>query len=362
MPLPLPLLSPAPLIYTDTLVIGAGQAGLAAAYYLQRHGVDFRVLDAAPTAGHAWDTRYDSLRLFSPAWASGLPGRPWPGPRLRYPTRAETSAYLRDYAAHFAFQLDANQHVVRLTSAPGQTGYHVHTAAGRTYAARRVLVATGPYTTPKLPTWATQLPAAVDQLPSRDYRRPGQLPGTGPVAVVGSGNSALQIAADVAATGRSVFVAFDEKTPTMPNNQLMWAFLTLTGLLRVPRHTAPGRWMMSQAEPVVSGDLARLRQLPTATFIGRATAALPTGAIQGQRAASPPLDAVVWATGYRPAYDWLELPIFEADGRPRHQRGMTAARGVAFLGLDWLDSRNSALLNGIGADARRVVRALLQMP
>lgn len=362
MPLPIPLAAPPPLIHTDTLVIGAGQAGLAAAYYLQRRGVDFRLLDAAPAAGHAWDTRYDSLRLFSPAWASGLPGRPWPGNRLRYPSRAETSAYLRDYAAHFAFPLDADQPVTRLTAAPGQPGYHAHTAAGRTYAARRIVVATGPYTTPKIPAWATQLPAAVAQLPSRDYRRPAQLPGTGPVAVVGSGNSALQIAADIAATGRPVFVAFDEQTPAMPNNQLMWAGLTLMGLLRIPRHTALGRWMVSQPEPVVSGDLARLRRLPAATFIGRATAGLPTGAIQGQRATSPPLDAVVWATGYRPAYDWLELPIFEADGQPRHQRGLTAAPGVAFLGLDWLNSRSSALLNGIGADARRVVQALLQIP
>ena len=362
MPLSLPLAGPALVIHTDTLVIGAGQAGLAAAYYLQQHGVDFRVLDAAPTAGHAWDTRYDSLRLFSPAWASGLPGRPWPGNRLRYPTRAETSAYLRDYAAHFAFPLDANQRVVRLTAAPGQPGYHAHTAAGCTYAARRVIVATGPYTAPKIPEWAAQLSGAVAQLPSRDYRRPGQLPGTGPVAVVGSGNSALQIAADIAATGRPVFVAFDEKTPAMPNNQLMWAFLVVTGMMGFPRHTALGRWMMSQPEPVVSGDLARLRRLPAATFIGRATAVLPTGAIQGQRVASPPLDAVVWATGYRPDYEWLELPILEADGQPRHQRGLTAASGVAFLGLDWLDSRNSALLNGIGADARRVVQALLQMP
>jgi putative flavoprotein involved in K+ transport len=357
-----PLAAATPLIHTNTLVIGAGQAGLAAAYYLQQHGVDFRVLDAAPTAGHAWDTRYDSLRLFSPAWASGLPGLPWPGSPLRYPTRTETSAYLRDYAAHFAFPLDAGQRVIRLTAAPGQPGYHAHTAAGRTYAALRVVVATGPYTTPNLPAWADQLPAAVAQLSSRDYRRPGQLPGTGPVAVVGSGNSALQIAADIAATGRPVFVAFDEKTPAMPNNQLMWAMLAATGLMRISRHTALGRWMMSQPEPVVSGDLTRLRQLPTATFMGRATAALPTGAIQGQQAVSPPLQAVVWATGYRPDYEWLELPILEANGRPRHHRGLTAAPGVAFLGLDWLDSRNSALLNGIGADARRVVQALLQMP
>ena len=357
-----PAPAPAPAIRTDTVVIGAGQAGLAAAYYLRQRRVDFVLLDAAPAAGAAWDARYDSLRLFSPAWVSGLPGRPWPGHRLRYPTRAETAAYLRGYAAHFGFPLEPGQRVTRLAAAPDAGGYAVHTAAGRTYAARRVVVATGPYTAPRVPAWATQLPAAVAQLHSRDYRRPAQLPGTGPVAVVGSGNSALQIAADVAATGRAVFVAFDETTPALPNNQLMWAFLVLSGFLRASRHSALGRWLHGRPEPVVSGDLARLRRLPSATFIGRAEGALPTGGVRGQRGATPPLEAVVWATGYRPDYDWIDLPILTADGHPRHHRGLTAAPGVAFLGLDWLDSRRSALLHGAGPDARRVVDALLQMP
>jgi len=238
----------------------------------------------------------------------------------------------------------------------------VATASGHTYHAHRVIVATGPYTAPRVPAWAAQLPPAVAQLHSSAYQCPAQLPGSGPVAVVGSGNSALQIAADIAATGRAVVAAFDEKTPAMPNNQLMWAFLTATGLLRVPRHTALGRLMMGQPEPVVSADLARLRRFANVTFIGRATAALPTGGLRGVRAASPPLAAVVWATGYRPDYGWIDLPIIAADGQPQHRRGLTAAPGVAFLGLLGLDSRNSALLNGAGADARRVVAALLGQP
>ncbi|WP_210520262.1 flavin-containing monooxygenase [Hymenobacter terricola] len=347
---------------TDAVVIGAGQAGLAAAYYLQQAAVGFRLLDAAPAAGAAWAGRYDSLRLFSPAWASGLPGRPWPGSPHHYPTRDETTAYLRDYAAHFHFPFEPNQRVTRLAAAPNTgAGYLVETT-GRAYIAQRVIVATGPYTAPRVPAWAVQLPATVAQLHSRDYQRPAQLPGTGPVAVVGSGNSALQIAADVAATGRPVFVAFDEKTEALPNNQLVWAAMTLTGVIGLSRHTALGRRLFGRPEPVVSGDLARLRRFANATFIGRATAALPTGAIQGQRAASAPLDAVVWATGFRPDYSWIDLPIFAADGQLQHHRGLTAAPGVAFLGLPWLDSRRSALLNGAGPDARRVVAELLAMP
>jgi putative flavoprotein involved in K+ transport len=349
-------------IVVDTVIIGAGQAGLAAAYYLQQQGIDFRLLEAAATAGAAWATRYKSLRLFSPAWASGLPGHPWPGPALRYPTCTETTEYLQEYAAHFRFPIDANQRVVRLATAPSQAGYEVLTHAGRCYLTRRVIVATGPYTSPHLPEWATQIPTHVAQLHSRDYQQPPQLPGSGAVAVVGSGNSALQIAADIAATGRPVAVAFDEKTPAVPNNQLMWAFLTATGLLRLPRHTALGRWMQGRPEPVVSGDLARLRRFANATFIGRAMGAGPDGGLQGRHAASPPLDAIVWATGYRPDYRWIDLPIIAPDGHPQHQRGLTAASGVAFLGLNWLDSRNSALLNGAGADAQRVVQALLRQP
>ncbi|HEX8656811.1 MAG TPA: NAD(P)/FAD-dependent oxidoreductase [Hymenobacter sp.] len=354
-----PSASPA-LTVTDTIVIGAGQAGLAAAYYLQANGVDFRVLDAAAGAGAAWAARYESLRLFSPAWASGLPGRPWPGNPLRYPSRDETTAYLRDYATHFNFPIEGNQRVTHLAAAADGRGYAVQTASGRAYAAQRVVIATGPYSAPAVPEWATQMPAAVAQVHSRYYQRPAQLPGTGPVAVVGSGNSALQIAADVAATGRPVFVAFDDKTPVMPNNQFMWGLLVLTGMLRVPRHTALGRWLVGRPEPVVSGDLAKLRRFANVRFIGRGVAALPTGALQGQRVASPPLDAVVWATGYRPQYDWIDLPILAADGTPVHHRGRTAAPGVAFLGLEWLDGRRSALLYGAGPDAQRVVAELLR--
>lgn len=360
MPTPAPPHASAHPTLTDTLVIGAGQAGLAAAYYLQHHKVDFRVLDAAPSAGFAWAARYDSLRLFSPAWASGLPGRAWAGNPLRYPTNTETAAYLRDYAAHFNFPLEPDQRVIRLSPAPG--GYRALTSSGHVYLARRVIVATGPYTISRQPAWAEALPPAVTQLHSRDYQRPTQLPGAGPVAVVGSGNSALQIAADLAANGRTVFVAFDEQTPAMPNNQLMWGLLVLTGLLRVPLHTRLGRFMRSRPEPVVRGDLVRLRRTANVHFVGRAEEALPTGAIRGRQATTVPLAAVVWATGYRPDFNWLDLPILHADGSPRHHRGLTEAAGVAFLGLDWLDSRRSSLLNGAGPDARRVVATLLQMP
>jgi putative flavoprotein involved in K+ transport len=337
-----------------TLVIGAGQAGLAAAYYLQQRGVNFIVLDERTTVGEIWATRFDALRLFSPAWASGLPGLPWSGSQLRYPSKDEAAAYLRNYAAHFRFPIHLGQQAISLVPATG-SGYVIETAAGTTYHAQHVIISTGAYTAPKIPAFAADLPKLVQQIHSSQYYRPSQIAGTGPVAVVGSGNSALQIAADLASSARPVYVAFDEKTSALPNNQLMWAFLKSTGLLRLSRSNFLGRRMMHTPEPVVSGDLQRLRSYANAKFVGRATGVTSEGALLAQGSTTPALEAVVWATGFQPAYDWVKLPIFDAAGVPRHQRGLTEALGIAFLGLPWLNSRSSALMGGAGADARYVV-------
>ncbi|SHJ66268.1 putative flavoprotein involved in K+ transport [Hymenobacter daecheongensis DSM 21074] len=348
---------PAPII-VNTIVIGAGQAGLAAAYYLQQHGTSFVVLDKQAAVGEVWATRFDALTLFSPAWASGLPGLQWPGSPLRYPTKDEAARYLQAYADHFKFPIHLQQRVVRV--APRAGGYAVSTAAGRQYHARTVIVCAGAYNAPRRPAFAQALSSTVQQLHSQQYQRPAQVPGHGPVAVVGSGNSALQIAADLAATGRPVFVAYDEQTPTLPNNTAMWAFLTLTRFMRISRHTPLGQRLMQRPEPVVSGDLARLRRFPNVQFIGRALAVAAETTLQGRHATTPALEAVVWATGYGPAFNWLEVPVFDAAGEPQHQRGLTAAPGLAFLGLPWLNSRSSALMGGVGADARYVVQQLLK--
>ncbi|MBD2714154.1 NAD(P)-binding domain-containing protein [Microvirga sp. STR05] len=343
----------------DTLVIGAGQAGLAAAYYLQQRNIDFLLLEERAAVGDVWASRFDALRLFSPRWASSLPGLPWPGSALGYPTKDEAAAYLRQYAAHFRFPIHTGQRAVSLAPATVGNGYTVQTATGQMYQAQRVIVSTGAYSVPRIPDFAARLPTAVQQLHSSHYHSPQQIAGTGAVAVVGSGNSALQIAADLAATTRSVYAAFDDKTPSFPNNQATWALLKGTGMLGISRYNALGRYAMLQPEPVVRGDLQRLRRFPNAQFIGRASSSTPAGGLQGQRLATPPLEAIVWATGFGPGFDWIKLPIFEADGTPRHHYGLTEARGIAFLGLPWLNSRSSALMGGAGPDARHVVAQLL---
>lgn len=342
-----------------TIVVGAGQAGLAAAYYLRQAGVPCVVLEERAAVGEVWASRYDSLRLFSPAWASNLPGLPWPGPARRYPSKQEAAAYLRQYAAHFQLPVETGQRVTSVQPAP--EGFLVRTATGRSISTRQLIVCTGPYTHPKVPAFSHHLPPATQQLHSSHYHRPAQINGSGPVAVVGSGNSALQIAADLAAAGREVYVAFDERTPAMPNNTAMWALLLGTHLLQAGRNSVVGRLLRSRPEPVVRQDLQRLRQHPNAHFIGRALEATPAAALQGQRGLTPPLDAVIWATGFGPDYGWLQVPgALGPDGQPRHARGLSPVPGLAFLGLPWLHSRRSALMGGAGPDAAYVVAALLK--
>jgi putative flavoprotein involved in K+ transport len=342
----------------DVIVIGGGQAGLAAAYYLQQQQASYVVLDEREEVGQVWAARYASLRLFSPAWASGLPGLPWPGSALRYPTKDEAAAYLRQYAAHFHLAIENNQRVTRVLAAVH--GFEVQTATGRCYQARRVIVCTGPYSAPYIPAFGQALSPAVKQLHSSAYTEPSQVAGD-TVAVVGSGNSALQIAIDLATHGRTVYVAFDEKTPRMPNNTVMWASLMATGLLSVSRHSWLGQFMKGQPEPVVRGDFQRLRRLPNVHFIGRAIATTPDGGLVGQRSTTPPLASVVWATGYRPNYAWLNVPgALTPTGEPLHFKGISPVAGLAFLGLDWLTCRRSALMGGAGADARYVVTQLLK--
>ena len=185
----------------DVLVIGAGQAGLALGHHLARRGMDFLLLDAGPEIGHSWRSRWDSLRLFTPAQYDSLPGLPFPAPADTHPSKDDVADYLAGYAAHFALPVRLNSPVLRLhRDADGR--FEATTPTG-TLRAKRVVVATGPFQTPHVPALADRLDPGVPQLHSAEYRNPAQLRGAGRVLVVGAANSGLQIAAELAPPSRS---------------------------------------------------------------------------------------------------------------------------------------------------------------
>jgi putative flavoprotein involved in K+ transport len=185
--------------YFDTVVIGGGQAGLAMGYFLARQDRDFVILDAGGRVGETWRNRWESLRLFTPAFHDGLPGMPFLAPGSYFPTKDETADYLEAYARKFALPVRFDRHVDSLTRR--DNGYLVSAGYER-YVTEHVVVATGPYQHPKIPDFAAGLDPEIVQLHSSAYRNPNQLPETD-VLVVGAGNSGAEISVDLAATRRT---------------------------------------------------------------------------------------------------------------------------------------------------------------
>lgn len=332
----------------DVLVIGAGQSGLAVAWHLARRNLRFLVVDAAAEIGSSWRTRWDSLRLFTPAEFSSLPGMPFPAAAGTYPTKDEVADYLCSYAQAHDLPVLLNTAVDRLTRADGL--FTAHTSHGPLQA-RHVVVATGAFQRPAVPAIAAALPTEVPQLHSSEYRNPRQLPG-GRVLVVGAGNSGLQIALELAAT-HQVDVAVGSRQKMVPQRPLgrdLFWWLTKTGLLTRPA-TSPlvrlfrrrgGDLVIGTSQPML--DDAGVRMRPRLIGLDGRTARFADGA-------TAEVDAVVWATGFRPDYRWIDIPGVCEAGTVVHRRGVSDVPGLSFIGLPWQHTRGSALLGFVRHDA-----------
>ncbi|MEV6413620.1 NAD(P)/FAD-dependent oxidoreductase [Kribbella sp. NPDC051718] len=195
------------------LVIGAGQAGLAMGYHLQRAGTDFVIVDSGSQVGHVWRSRWDSLRLFTPAQYAGLPGVPFPAPADSYPGRDDVADYLAAYAERLSLPIQLDTTITSLTKTSDR--FTATSSTGQTVHAKQVVVATGPFSRPFTPALAAALDENLGQLHTVDYRNPTQIP-PGPVLVVGGGNSGFQIAAELADVGHQVELAEDCRNACAP--------------------------------------------------------------------------------------------------------------------------------------------------
>ena len=344
----------------DVVVVGGGQAGLAMGGFLAQRGRDFVILDAADIVGATWSERWDSLELFTPARLCGLPGLPFPGDPDRLPGKDDVAAYLRSYRD--AFDLPV-RHGVRVTSVTPagvrEVGWRVRTAGGDELLTRHVVVATGPFQRPFVPDCAPTLAPEVLQLHSSAYRRPQQLP-DGPVLVVGGGNSGVQIAGDLASTGRETWLAVGSRMTRLPvrvAGRSVFHWLDALGAMDLPVTSRLGR-RASTREFLVGESPAMVARRTGVELADRVVAcrhdALLTADLNVVRPA-----AVVWATGFRTDFSWIQAPVFDARGRPIHHRGLTGAPGLHFLGLSWLHTRGSALLGWVGRDAEHLGRAIV---
>ncbi|MDG4834227.1 NAD(P)/FAD-dependent oxidoreductase [Solwaraspora sp. WMMD1047] len=343
----------------DVVVLGGGQAGLAMGHALRGSGLRVVILEAGMAVGDVWRSRWDSLRLFTPAGYSGLPGLPFPGARGRHPGKDEVAAYLADYAACFALPVRLDVEVRQVSASNTAAGFDVVASDG-VYRAGQVVVATGPFQFPTVPEFAGDLDDGVVQLHSHDYRNPEQLPDEGPTAVVGRGNSGAQIAAELAAAGRRVIVSGRDQQylpQRVAGRDIFW-WLHRLNLLHAPTGSWRARLLRRRGEPVIGTNL---RELAGQGLLGlRARASGAHGKVlefeDGRR---EQVAGVVWATGYRSGYPWLRLPVLDEDGQPVHDRGVTQVPGLYFLGLPWLSQRGSALLDGVGTDAARLASGII---
>jgi putative flavoprotein involved in K+ transport len=333
----------------DVLVVGGGQAGLAMGYHLRRRGLRFQIVDSGPEIGHVWRSRWDSLQLFTSGRYDNLPGLPFPAAADTYPGKDEVADYLRAYAAEFELPVSLDTAVTSLARA-GDGGYLAKAGADELEAAQ-VVVATGSFQAPSIPSVAAGLAPDVHQLHSADYRRPEQLP-EGRVLVVGAANSGCQIALELSAT-RTVELSAGRRIPTVPQRPLgrdVWWWASALRLDRVTADSRLGR-RLSGRDQIVGAGPSRLARRQGITIRPRldAVAGRSISFTDGTRSE---YDAVVWATGFTTDDSWIDVPdATDERGRLRQARGITPSAGLYTLGRSWQHTRGSALLGWVGNDA-----------
>jgi putative flavoprotein involved in K+ transport len=342
----------------ETIVIGAGQAGLSAGYWLTKQDIDFLIVDANPRVGDVWRNRWDSLQLFTPAKYSGLPGIPFPGDPYHLPTRTEVADYMEWYAQANELPIRTGVRVASVRR-DGQ-GFQIATN-GVQLQADNVIVATGPFQAPSIPAFAKELDRRIHQVHSSGYRNPGQLP-EGDVLVVGAANSGAQIALEISRT-RNVLLA-GRSVGSMPRRILgrdLFDYLWPT-LMRFGADTRIGRRIRDSvlgSTDKLIGMSERDLVSPTLRRVDRVAGVRDGKPVLADGTTLGEVTSVVWSTGFRPDYRWIEAPVFADDGFPRHTRGVTRVPGLYFVGLRFLYKLNSSLVGGVGADAEYVVQQLV---
>ena len=392
----------------QVVVVGGGQAGLSVAHALHRRGLRPLVLERH-RVGYAWDQqRWDSFCLVTPNWQCRLPDFPYDGPDPEgFMGRSEIVAYLQRFAAFVGAELREGVAVQRLMH--HGTGYRLYTSEGEILA-DHVVVATGGYHLPQRHADAARLPASILQLDARDYRNPGSLP-PGPLLVVGSGQSGAQIAEDLFLAGREVHLSVGSapRSPRRYRGRDVVDWLDRMGYYAMPISDHPDpRAVRSKTNHYLTGrdggreidlraralqgmhlhgrlasitadqirfcdDLANNLDQADAVYcrirssidswIARHGIEAPeeapfTPCWQPGPAPDPgldlharPLAAVIWCTGYRSDFRWIDVPVFDGSGQPAHDRGVTQSPGLYFLGLPWLHTWGSGRFCGVADDA-----------
>jgi putative flavoprotein involved in K+ transport len=348
----------------ETVVIGGGQAGLAVGHQLARRGRPFLILDENDRIGEAWRKRWDSLRLFTPARYSGLPGMRFPGSPSSYPTKDETADYMEAYAREFGLPLRTGVKVERLS----KIGDRFEVGFGDdSVFAENVVVATGGYHHPRIPSFAADLDESIVQLHSCEYHSPSQLRDGG-VLVVGAGNSGAEIAIELAQYHQIWLSGPDTgqeptRAGTLPDRlftPILWFMATRVLNVKNPVGRKVRDHFLNPPRGIPLGRVRRkniraagIERVPRTTGVRDGYPVLADGR-------TLEVSNVIWCTGFVPDFTWIDLPIFGQDGYPMHNRGVVESQpGLYFMGLLFQSTLSSALLGGVGRDAEHIADHLV---
>jgi putative flavoprotein involved in K+ transport len=343
----------------NVVVVGAGQAGLSVGYHLKRKGIPFVILDAHARIGDSWRTRWDSLRLFTPARYDGLDGLPFPASRFSFPTKDEMADYLEAYAARFQLPVQGGATVNRVSKRDGR---YMVDAGPRRFEADCVVAAMANYQKPRLPFFSLELDSHIVQMHSSEYRNPSQFQ-KGAVLIAGAGNSGSEIAMELASSHRTSMSG--RNTGHLPfriggfwgRNFFMPLVLRLAFHRVLTLSTPLGRKaraaLVHRGGPLIRVkpeelEAAGIERVAKTVGVRDGLPLLEDGRV---------LDVanVVWCTGFRPGFSWIDLPVFGPDGEPRHTRGVADGEaGFYFVGLHFLYAFSSTMIHGVGRDARFV--------
>ena len=333
--------------HRDVVVVGGGQAALAIGYFLKHRRRHFTILEAADAPAAAWRERWNSLKLFTPVRYDSLPGLAFPGDPDSYPGRDDVVAYLTDYARAFELPVELDSRVRAIGRA--DEGYEVE-LDDRTITAEQVVIATGPFQTPFVPGIAEDLGDDIVQMHSTDYRSPKSVP-DGRVLVVGGGNTGFQIAEELSGS-REVHLAIGSRQTPLPQRilgrDLFW-YLDTTGLIRKTTASRIGKLIRKREDTLIGSNPRRARRHGIELH-GRAVAAAGS-TVSFADGTELDVRGVIWATGFRVDHSWIDVPVFDENGRAVHERGVTSSPGLYFLGQLWQHTRGSALLGWVKDDA-----------
>lgn len=332
---------------TETVIIGAGQAGLSVARYLKDAGRSFVILDMAQEIGSSWADRYDSLVLDSFAQYSHLEGFPFPGDQNRQPTKDEVAKYLKAFAAqhdlHPTFETKA-------TKIQKIGGLFVVATERKIYTAKNVVLATGAFQKPKMPGIAIETTIDTRHLHSKDYKNISLLK-PGATLVVGGGNSGAEIAKEVSASGVEVYFSYSGKLKSTPSSPLSQWLAYVLGLAHVSRKSLLGKLIIWYTKgKSVGTDVRALLSNKNILPVGRVLSVAKDG-IQTEKGILPEIKNVIWATGYESDFSIVDIEDFDPSAE---RRGVTNVPGLYLLNIRWQWSKSSSHLAGVSRDAKYI--------